>query len=51
LASDKVTIKACGAAQTIGFGQFVHTQGSLFTLTPSLETVDKLAAGQPLAIN
>jgi Dyp-type peroxidase family len=51
LASDKVTIKACGAAQTIGFGQFVHTQGSLFTLTPSLETVDRLAAGQPLAIN
>ncbi|MCW2528550.1 MAG: peroxidase [Pseudonocardiales bacterium] len=51
LASDKVTIKACGAAQTIGFGQFVHTQGSLFALTPSLETVDKLAAGQPLSIN
>lgn len=45
-----VTIPAGGATHTLAFKEFVRTEGSLFTLTPSLPTIDLLITGQTLPI-
>ncbi|GMA86278.1 hypothetical protein GCM10025868_15280 [Angustibacter aerolatus] len=45
-----VTVRAGGTPHTLHFAQFVHTQGALYTFTPSLPTVRALAQGLPLEV-
>ena len=44
-----VTIRGGGQPAKLHFAQWVHTRGSLFSFTPSIPTLEALAAGTPLA--
>lgn len=43
-----VAVRAGGRDHALDFAEFVRTEGSVFALTPSLETVGLLADGEPL---